>query len=116
MSTQTVPEATATPVEYAVSCLPVDHPAARYLTIKVAYRGLGLWAVTRDHECLNSAGEWDYEPSASGREDDWLAGHRFALDEALRLAREAAPHLSVNGRGIADVLARDTTTAKETGK
>lgn len=40
------------------------------------------------------------------REDDWLAAHRFDLDTALKLAREAAPHVTVNGRTVADALTR----------
>lgn len=97
--------ATVHPVGYQVSCLPLDHRAARHLSVWVKWRGRGLWAVTDDGgRCLNANGEWVWEPQVSSRTDAWIAGHRFDLDTALRLAKEAAPHLTVNDLTVADVL------------
>ena len=55
-------------------------------------------------------------PSPSGREDDWLATHRFDLDTALNLAKEAAPKLTTNGFTVADALRfREARAAKSGG-
>lgn len=48
-----------------------------------------LWAVRSRGRCLNSKGEWDWEPLPSSRSAAWLSAHRFPLDRALDLAREA---------------------------
>jgi hypothetical protein len=101
-----IPEPTARPTRYEVTCLPEGDDAAFHMTITVEYRGRGLWAVLRHGEALGASGEWDYEPLPSSRDDDWVATHRFDLDTALRLAREAAPHLTVNGYTVADLLGR----------
>ena len=82
---------------YEVSILPEDHIDAGHFTIRVEYRGRGLWAVLRHGFCWGTDGEWDYESSPSNREDEWLATHRFPLERALELAREQAPRMSVNG-------------------
>jgi hypothetical protein len=102
----TAPTPTVRPVAYEVSCLPEDDVNARHFTLKVEYRGEGRWAVTDGFGCLGADGAWTYEPSPSSREDDWLATHRFDLDTALKLAKEAAPHVTVNGWTVADALAR----------
>lgn len=91
---------------YEVSCLPEDDINARHFTLKVEYRGRGLWAVTDGFGCLSTTGEWDYERLPSNREDEWLETHRFDLDTALKLAREKAPKMTVNGMTVGDVIAR----------
>src|SRR5690606_3544758 len=90
---------------YEVSCLPEDNPRAQRFTITVAYRGHGLWAVTRFGDCLSVDGEWDYEPIPSKRTDEWFTRHYFDLDTALRLAREHAPKLTDWGWTVVDILA-----------
>lgn len=95
----------AYPTTYTVTCLPDETPDAHSWSLTVEYRGRGLWAVTRWKNCLGRDGEWDYERVPSEREDEWLASHRFPLDEALELAKQAAPHVIVNGMTPADVLA-----------
>lgn len=90
---------------YTVTCLPGETPDRSSWNITVEYRGRGLWAVTRWKNCLGRDGEWDYEHIPSEREDEWLAEHRFPLEEALELAKAAAPHVVVNGMTPADVLA-----------
>jgi len=101
-------QATVRPTRYEVSCLPVDHREHHHFTIEVKFRGPGdLWAVTTIFgACLSSEGEWDYEPSPSNRTDEWKATHRFDLDTALRLAKEQAPLMTVNGWTIDAVLAQ----------
>jgi hypothetical protein len=101
-----VPEPTVRPTRYEVSCLPPDDTNAYHFTLRVEYRGRDLWAVSNGWGCLGKDGEFDYESSPSNREDDWLEAHRFDLDTALKLAKDAAPKLAVNGYTVADALAR----------
>jgi hypothetical protein len=89
--------------EFDVSCFPLDHEERHHFNITVEYRGRGLWAIKHHAMCLGDDGEWDYEPSPSNREDDWLETHRFTMQDAIRLAREAAPKLQVNGWTVQDV-------------
>jgi hypothetical protein len=56
--------------------------------VSVVWRGLDMWAVTQEPHCLNSTGEWEYEPSPSNRDDAFLARCRFTRDEAIEKARE----------------------------
>lgn len=91
--------------EYTLSALPEDDSNGMLFRIVVAYRGRGLWAVSRHRYCLGRSGEWDHESVPSERTDEWLAEHRFPLDEALRLAREELPKLRVNGMSAAEVQA-----------
>jgi hypothetical protein len=75
--------------------------------VTVEYRGNDLFAVCMPvRKCLGRDGTWDYEVRPSEREDDWLAAHRFPLDEALDLARQWAPRIKLNGMTAAEVLAR----------
>jgi hypothetical protein len=91
---------------FTVSLLPYDHIDAPLFALAVEKRSEGTWAVMRMRHCLGVGGEWDFEPSPSNREDEWLATHRFDLDTALTLAREAAPAVRVNGRTAADAASR----------
>lgn len=70
---------------------------AHSFSITVQWRGPHKWAVLRNREALGTDGCWDYESLPSGREDHWLATHRFSLDEALRLAQAHVDHNPVNG-------------------
>jgi hypothetical protein len=98
--------------EVTVCALPEDNFDHDCYALKVQWRGGETYAVVRGTKALGVDGEWDYEPSSfcridpSGRTDEWIATHRFGYDEALRRAVEAAPHVTVNGRTVADCLAR----------
>lgn len=92
--------------EYTVCALPEDYIYAHSFAITVAYRGRGLWAVSRHRMCLGTDGKWDWESIPSERTDEWLATHRFDLDTALALAKQEAPKITVNGFSVADVLSR----------
>lgn len=100
-----LPEARVRPTRYEVSCLPADDINAHCFTVGVEWRGGDRWAVTRYSQCLGRDGAWSYESIPSERRDDWLAGHRFSLDEALILAKEHAPKVRVNGWTVAQALA-----------
>jgi len=47
------------------------------------------WWAVRDGRgcCLNSDGEWEYEPQPSSRKDDFLARTRFTEQGAIAVAR-----------------------------
>jgi hypothetical protein len=92
--------------ERTLSALPEDNINSHLFRVTVAYRGADRWAVLHHGFCLNREGDWDYESIPSERTDEWLAEHRFSEDEAVRLAREAMPRLTVNGLTVDDVLAR----------
>jgi len=102
------------PVAFEVSVWPPGHGAcidSSTWCVTVADRGRGKWAVLRggsgSKACLSSDGKWEREPIPSERDDDWLAAHRYSLDDALRLAREHAPKVTLNGLTAVEVLALD---------
>lgn len=107
-----VPPVLTEVTRYEVSVLPRNDINRPHFTIAVEYRGDNRWAVTRHRECLGADGAWGWEPSPSNREDDWVDAHRFDLDTALRLARDAAPHVVANGLAAVDAYYR--THPKET--
>lgn len=95
--------------EFRVSLVPWnDEDDEFYLwDVTVVRRGENTWAVlTHGHRCLGVDGTWSWEPSPSNREDDWLETHRFSLGTALRLAREQARKITVNGFSAEDHLRR----------
>ncbi|WP_086565312.1 hypothetical protein [Streptomyces africanus] len=100
-----IPEPAVQATRYAVSYFPPDDHEGALFNLSVEYRGRGLWAVVRLRSCLGSDGTWSYESIPSEREDEWLAEHRFDLDTALKLAKEHAPKITVNGFTVADALA-----------
>lgn len=89
-----IPEPIVKPVRYWVSCLPETD---RHFALRVDYKGDGEWAVLEGPFGLFADGRRDYE---------YLRGDRFDLDTALRLAREQAPLVTVNGWSVAEVLSR----------
>lgn len=57
---------------------------------KVQRDGKSLWAVSRGKSCLNTFGEWEYEPFPSSRTDEFIARTRFTTPEdAADRARKA---------------------------
>jgi hypothetical protein len=54
--------------------------------IRVEWRGDDRWAIIRGSACYNALGEWEYEPMASNRTEEFIARCRYPLDEALRRA------------------------------
>ena len=99
------------PTCYRVSLLPEDDVNAKRFAIEVRYRGEGRWAVVQgdDWAFLGADGRWTDAVKLHGRGDDWLAAHRFDLETALRLAREAAPLVTVNGFTAKQALAMRST-------
>lgn len=106
MTQPATPEVLVEPTRYEVSVLPFDDINRPSFTITVEARGANRWAVCRHHQCLDLDGTWSWEALPSGRPDEWLATHRFDLDTALKLAREAAPRIRVNGHTALDAYRR----------
>lgn len=120
---------------YTVSVLPEDDIEADSWAITVEHRrpveGRDQWAVTSRGACyLGTDGVWSWgwewgdgtrEPETEQEwaeyyavRDAWVTAHRFDdLDTALRLAREAAPHITVNGLTAAGLLAWRAKRAKD---
>ncbi len=95
-----------------MSIVPEDSVNHYSYLITVEHRGDGRWAVLHTGACLSRDGEWDWEPSSSNREDDWLDNHRFSRQEALDRAAAAAPHITVNGFTVQDGLDNSATRSK----
>ena len=102
------PEPTVRPVAYQVTCVPEEVAPydSELFAIYVQYAGSDRWAVRANSRCLDAAGRWDYEPTLAERGDAWLDGHRFDLDTALELAKQAAPHVNAGGRTVEQALTR----------
>lgn len=99
------PEPAVQAVEYTVNCIPEGDINAHGFEIRVQYRGAGRYAVIRHGDmCLGADGIWDFGVKEYDRGDDWLNAHRFNLDTALKLAKEQAPLVTVNGYTVADAL------------
>jgi hypothetical protein len=101
-----IPGGSARVTEVTISALPEDNVNHGLYAVTVQWRGGDTYAVKRLSMVLGADGEWDYEPSPSNRDDDWIATHRFTYDRAVELAAQAAPHVTVNGLTVADCLAR----------
>ena len=101
-------ESHTTATEYRVSVFTEEDDPEGYIglyswALTVAYRGRGMWAVTDRINCLSKSGTWDYEIRPSERDDEWIAEHRFPLDQALEIATAVAPSVTVNGRSAAEL-------------
>jgi hypothetical protein len=77
----------------------------------VVYSGYGNWSVRRggassDAPVLGADGEWHHERLPSDRTRKELARDRFDLETALRLARDMAPRVTLNGLTAEQALAR----------
>lgn len=94
----TAPKPKVRVTRYEISCLPREHVSARSYTIYVKQTSGGQWIATDNRRCLNRAGAWVVDPSG--------AAVRHDEQTALRLAKAAAPLMTVNGRTVADALAR----------
>lgn len=105
------PKAEVRATRYEVSLLPEDDINYPFYAIAVEARGNGRWAVVRHKRCLGPDGAWSWESIPSEREDDWLATHRFDRDTAIRLAKQAAPTVTVNGITAAQAAARRVARA-----
>lgn len=97
---------------YEVSILPEDDVNYRLYAVQVQRRPDGKWMVVSKamDACYGLDGVWADGVKPYGRGDDWVRAHRFDEATALRLAREAAPSVTVNGITAAQVLERRQQT------
>jgi hypothetical protein len=111
------PEVYVRETAYEVSLWPPGEETVNSssFTIRVEWRGEGRWAVLGGRYCLGTDGEWDWEAGPSNREDEWLATHRFTLEAAIALAREAAPRVIVGGMTAVQARAREAAREREPG-
>lgn len=58
--------------------------------IHVQERGKNRWAVFKLGEVLNADGEWEFEPSPSSRDEEFLERTRFDRETAITKAKEKA--------------------------
>jgi hypothetical protein len=56
--------------------------------------GPDKWAVRSNGDCLNTSGEWEWEPMPSSRDDEFLARCRFNSPQE---AMAAIPHPPAEG-------------------
>jgi hypothetical protein len=96
---------TSRTTEVSYCALPEDDVNAYQVTVKVAWRGAGQYAVLHRSFCLSTDGAWDYEHLPSERTDEWLATHRFGFDEACALAEAVALTVTCNGLNAEALLA-----------
>ena len=106
-------DARITVTSYEVSVWPEDcsgMDSAMYCC-SVTHSGYGNWAVRRGSASsgapvLGIDGQWHHERLPSDRTRKELAEHRFDLETALKLARDMAPGVTLNGRTAEQALAR----------
>ena len=92
---------------YVVTVWPEGHECHDVIlfSLLVRYRGRGQWAVeegwsTGDHKpVLGSDGKWHIDERGNPR-------LRFPIEEALRMAEEHAPSVTINGTTAVQALAR----------
>ena len=106
-------EPRVTVISYEVSIWPEDCSGmdSAVYCCSVVYSGYGNWTVRRgsassDAPVLGTDGQWHRERLPSERTKEELAAHRFDLETALKLAREMAPRVTVNGLTAVQALAR----------
>lgn len=58
--------------------------------IHVQERGKNRWCVFKLGDVLNADGEWEYEPQASSRDEEFLERTRFSRETAIKLAKDKA--------------------------
>lgn len=123
-----LPDPIVRAAKYTVNCLPEDGFDSHVFELTVEYRGEGRWGVFRNAHCsLGVDGEWSWghdwpggEPEGDAEWDAyhasreaWLDSHRFDEETALKLAKEQAPLVTVNGFTVADALAMQQKRAQQ---
>jgi hypothetical protein len=94
-----------TTVRIDLTMLPLDCIDSDIWHISVEWRDHpDRYGVVQGSRCLTPDGVWHIEQR--GRDRDCARYHRYGLDEALALAREHLPFLTVNGLTSLQVLER----------
>jgi hypothetical protein len=99
---------------YEVTLVPRELANGRWYTVHVKSHGRGKWIVYREHcevgqpvptlYCLGPDGAWFVPDDPS-----WFNAPDYELEEALTLARVAAPNVVVAGLSAAEEAAREAT-------
>lgn len=109
-------EVTVEPITYEVTAYPFHDINRDLFAIRVERRAENSWAVMLRSACWNRRTKtWDYEPMPSSRTAAFMRTHRFPLDQALAIAREQAPNLTVNGWTLADTIRAAQDTGHDRG-
>lgn len=87
-----------------VSCLPEEHDARPAYTVKIAYRGNGLYAVEHVRWCFDRDYQRDYNRVPDEGAEEWLARFRFDFETAMKVAERVAHLLIINGRTAEQLL------------
>jgi hypothetical protein len=87
-----------------MSCLPESHDDCPAYTVRVAYRGNGLYAVEHMRWCYDANYQRDYNRVPDEGGEEWLARYRFNFTTALLVAQRVAHLLIVNGRTAEQLL------------
>ena len=110
---EAVPGVRVTVTSYEVSIWPEDCSCidSAIYCCSVTHSGYGNWKVQRGSTgstgaVLGADGQWHHERLPSNRRKKELAEHRFDLETALKLAREMAPRMTLNGLTAEEALAR----------
>jgi hypothetical protein len=92
---------------YTVSRIPDDNPNRATWSLQVEATGHGRWAVRWLGRCLARDLTWEYEPTSSSRNDNFLERCRWDnAEDAIEAALRMEPTITVNGLTSADVLSR----------
>lgn len=98
---------------YEVSLVPRTHANGRWYTVHVQHHGHGRWVVYRESYAAVSAVLGQYCLAADGTwfipdDPSWFGAPTYELEEALALAREAAPLVVVAGRSAIEEAQQPT--------
>ena len=107
-----VPEPEARITRYEVSCA----PRTEWGFIVFVAEDADGWAVVNQYRFLNTDGVWTEGSDLVDDADAWRVWRlscRFDLDTAMRLAKEVAPLITVNGKTTAQHLADMALNAQE---
>jgi hypothetical protein len=86
--------------EYRVSAAPLDHPEGWRFALIVRWNRTGTWMVTdgaSPPDYMGADGLWSWESGVDRDAEGWRDAYKFDLETALRIAREAAPKVVING-------------------
>jgi hypothetical protein len=90
----------------------IAHPLRRHWLLRVEDAGDG-WAIRWRSRCLNYRREWELEPPAKSRTNDFLRRCRFSERAAIRRAQQAVHELVVDGLTYPDFVAQVRVEAAE---
>lgn len=86
--------------EYRVSAAPLDDREGARFALIVRWNRTDTWMVTdgaHPPDYMGADGRWSWETDDEHTEG-WRDAYKFDLPTALRIARDAAPKVTVNGR------------------